>query len=144
LIALLQRVGNASVVVDDVCIGQIDQGILALIGVQPDDNDAVVRHFVSRILNYRMFSDIDGKMNLSLIEIQGGLLLVPQFTLAANTRNGRRPSFTTAAKPKHGEAIFHAMVDVARRSYESVECGQFGADMQVLLTNDGPVTFVLD
>lgn len=144
MIALLQRVSKASVTVDDVCIGQIDQGALALIGVQPDDDHALLRHFVSRILNYRIFSDAEGKMNLSLIDIQGGLLLVPQFTLAANTRKGRRPSFTSAASPKHGEAIFHAMVDSARASYESVECGQFGADMQVQLTNDGPVTFVLD
>ncbi|MFT6371774.1 MAG: D-tyrosyl-tRNA(Tyr) deacylase [Gammaproteobacteria bacterium] len=144
MIALLQRVRRANVTVDEVCIGQIDQGTLALIGVQPDDDDTLLRHFVSRILNYRMFSDAGGKMNLSLIDIQGGLLLVPQFTLAANTRKGRRPSFTSAASPKHGEEIFHAMVDVARSSYETVECGQFGADMQVQLTNDGPVTFVLD
>jgi D-tyrosyl-tRNA(Tyr) deacylase len=144
LIALLQRVRKASVIVNDDCIGRIDQGILALIGVQPDDDDALLRHFVSRILNYRMFSDAEGKMNLSLIDIRGGLLLVPQFTLAANTRKGRRPSFTSAATPKHGEEIFHAMVDVARSSYETVECGQFGADMQVELINDGPVTFILD
>jgi len=144
LIALLQRVRKASVTVDDDCIGRIDQGILALIGVQPDDDDALLRHFVSRILSYRMFSDAEGKMNLSLIDVQGGLLLVPQFTLAANTRKGRRPSFTSAATPTHGEEIFHAMVDVARSSYETVECGQFGADMQVELINDGPVTFILD
>jgi D-tyrosyl-tRNA(Tyr) deacylase len=144
LIALLQRVRKASVSVNDDCIGQIDQGILALIGVQPDDDDALMRHFVSRILNYRMFSDEQGKMNLSLVDIQGGLLLVPQFTLAANTRKGRRPSFTSAATPKHGEEIFHAMVEVARSCYNTVESGQFGADMQVELINDGPVTFLLD
>lgn len=144
MIALLQRVRKASVSVNDDCIGQIDQGILALIGVQPDDDDALMRHFVSRILNYRMFSDEQGKMNLSLVDIQGGLLLVPQFTLAANTRKGRRPSFTSAATPKHGEEIFYAMVDVARSCYNTVESGQFGADMQVELINDGPVTFLLD
>jgi D-tyrosyl-tRNA(Tyr) deacylase len=144
LIALLQRVRTASVSVNDDCIGQIDQGILALIGVQPDDDDTLMRHFVSRILNYRMFSDEQGKMNLSLVDIQGGLLLVPQFTLAANTRKGRRPSFTSAATPKHGEEIFHAMVAVARSCYNTVESGQFGADMQVELINDGPVTFLLD
>jgi D-tyrosyl-tRNA(Tyr) deacylase len=144
LIALLQRVRKASVTLDDDCIGRIDQGILALIGVQPDDDDALLRHFVSRILNYRMFSDVEGKMNLSLVDSQGGLLLVPQFTLAANTRKGRRPSFTSAATPLHGQEIFHAMVDTARSSYAIVECGQFGADMQVELINDGPVTFILD
>jgi D-tyrosyl-tRNA(Tyr) deacylase len=144
LIALLQRVRKASVTVDDDCIGRIDQGILALIGVQPDDDDVLLRHFVSRILNYRMFSDVEGKMNLSLVDSQGGLLLVPQFTLAANTRKGRRPSFTSAATPKHGEEVFHAMFDVARSIYATVECGQFGADMQVELINDGPVTFILD
>ncbi len=144
MIALLQRVSKASVTVDDDCIGRIDQGILALIGVQPNDDDERLRYFVSRILNYRMFSDVDGKMNLSLVDIQGGLLLVPQFTLAANTRKGRRPSFISAATPKHGEEIFHAMVDVARSCYATVECGQFGADMQVQLINDGPVTFILD
>jgi D-tyrosyl-tRNA(Tyr) deacylase len=144
LIALLQRVRKASVTVDDDCIGRIDQGILALIGVQPDDDDVLLRHFVSRILNYRMFSDVEGKMNLSLVDSQGGLLLVPQFTLAANTRKGRRPSFTSAATPKHGEEVFHAMFNVARSIYATVECGQFGADMQVELINDGPVTFILD
>ncbi|MFT5598409.1 MAG: D-tyrosyl-tRNA(Tyr) deacylase [Chitinophagales bacterium] len=144
MIALLQRVRKASVTVDDDCIGRIDQGILALIGVQPDDDDVLLRHFVSRILNYRMFSDVEGKMNLSLVDSQGGLLLVPQFTLAANTRKGRRPSFTSAATPKHGEEVFHAMFDVARSIYATVECGQFGADMQVELINDGPVTFILD
>ena len=144
MIALLQRVREASVSVNDSCIGRIDQGILALIGVQPDDDDVLLRHFVTRILNYRMFSDDQDKMNLSLVDIKGGLLLVPQFTLAANTRKGRRPSFTSAATPKHGEEIFHAMVDVARSSYATVECGQFGADMQVQLINDGPVTFILD
>jgi D-tyrosyl-tRNA(Tyr) deacylase len=144
LIALLQRVHQASVTVDNDCIARIDQGILALIGVQPDDDDALLRHFVSRILNYRMFSDVQGKMNLSLVDCEGGLLLVPQFTLAANTRKGRRPSFTSAATPRHGEAIFDAMVNVAESSYATVECGQFGADMQVQLINDGPVTFILD
>jgi D-tyrosyl-tRNA(Tyr) deacylase len=144
MIALLQRVRDASVTVDNDCIGRIDQGILALIGVQPDDDDVLLRHFVTRILNYRMFSDAQGKMNLSLVDIEGGLLLVPQFTLAANTRKGRRPSFTSAATPKHGEEIFQAMVDVARGIYATVECGQFGADMQVQLINDGPVTFILD
>lgn len=144
MIALLQRVREASVVVDGDTVGQIDSGILAMIGVQPDDNETLLRHFVTRILNYRMFSDAAGKMNLSLIDSEGGLLLVPQFTLAANTRKGRRPSFTSAATPEQGEMIFHAMVDVARSAHPVVACGQFGADMQVHLINDGPVTFILD
>jgi D-tyrosyl-tRNA(Tyr) deacylase len=144
LIALLQRVSKASVTVDGDCIGRIDQGILALIGVQPNDDDALLRLFLSRILNYRIFADAEGKMNSSLVDIEGALLLVPQFTLAANTRKGRRPSFTSAATPKHGKVIFQAMVDAARSIYATVECGQFGADMQVELINDGPVTFILD
>jgi D-tyrosyl-tRNA(Tyr) deacylase len=115
-----------------------------MIGVQPADDDVLMRHFVTRILNYRMFSDVEGKMNLSLVDIQGGLLLVPQFTLAANTRKGRRPSFTAAATPQRGEEIFHAMLNVARSCHTPVESGRFGADMQVELINDGPVTFVLD
>lgn len=144
MITLLQRVREASVTVAGNCIGQIDQGILALIGVQPDDNDELLNQFVTRILNYRMFSDVENKMNLSLADIQGGLLLVPQFTLAANTRKGRRPSFTSAATPDHGKVIFHTMVNVAQSRYPIVESGQFGADMQVQLVNDGPVTFILD
>lgn len=144
MIALLQRVREASVDVDGNCVGRINQGTLAMVGVQPDDDDEVLSHFVSRILNYRMFSDEQGKMNLSLTDIEGGLLLIPQFTLAANTRKGRRPSFTSAATPDHGDKIFHAMVTTARSCHPVVECGQFGADMQVKLTNDGPVTFILD
>ena len=144
MIALLQRVREASVEVDGSCIGRIDQGVLALIGVQSDDSSEILSHFVSRIINYRMFADAQGKMNLSLSDVEGGLLLVPQFTLAANTRKGRRPSFTSAATPQYGDEIFHAMVDLARMSYSTVECGKFGADMQVQLINDGPVTFILD
>lgn len=144
LITLLQRVCEASVEVDGDCVGRIDQGILAFIGVQPDDSADTLNHQVSRIINYRIFCDELGKMNLSLADVKGGLLLVPQFTLAANTRKGRRPSFTSAATPQHGEEIFHRLVEVARTRYPTVECGQFGADMQVHLTNDGPVTFILD
>lgn len=144
MINLLQRVTTANVVVDGDCLGKIDQGLLVLIGVQADDDDAITQHFVERILNYRVFGDEDGKMNLSLRDIEGGLLLVPQFTLAANTKKGRRPSFTSAATPEHGKAIFYRMVDIARNIHPVVESGVFGADMQVQLTNDGPVTFILD
>jgi D-tyrosyl-tRNA(Tyr) deacylase len=144
LITLLQRVSEARVEVDAATIGSIKQGILVLVGVQTGDDEACAQGFVDRLLNYRVFSDADGKMNLSLIDIDGGLLLVPQFTLAANTKKGRRPSFTSAAPPSHGKTIFEAMVAIARASHAHVACGQFGADMQVSLTNEGPVTFILD
>ena len=144
MITLLQRVREARVEVDDTVIGRIDEGLLVLVGVQADDDAQIAAHFVERLLNYRVFSDEDGKMNLSLRDIAGGLLLVPQFTLAANTKKGRRPSFTSAASPAHGEAIFDTMVGQARSVYDRVECGRFGADMQVHLINNGPVTFILD
>ena len=131
-------------VVSGECIAGIKRGILALIGVQASDDESSAVHFISRILNYRIFPDQEDKMNLSLIDINGGLLLVPQFTLAANTRKGRRPSFTSAAPPALGESVFQAMLKIARGSHGIVESGYFGANMQVQLTNDGPVTFILD
>lgn len=144
MITLLQRVSEARVDVAETTIAQIGRGILVLVGVQADDDESKARYFVDRLLNYRVFADTDGKMNLSLVDIEGGLLLVPQFTLAANTKKGRRPSFTSAASPQHGKRIFDAMIDYARVGYDQVACGQFGADMRVLLVNDGPVTFILD
>ncbi len=144
MITLLQRVSEARVEIHGDIAGRIDQGILLLIGVQAVDDAGVAEKFVERVLNYRVFGDADGKMNLSLRDIGGGLLLVPQFTLAADTRKGRRPSFTSAAPPQHGQRIFEAMVEIARRAHEDVACGRFGADMQVHLVNDGPVTFILD
>ena len=144
MIALLQRVREARVEVSGQCIASVDRGILALIGVQMGDNEDTAEQFISRILNYRLFADDQGKMNLSLVDIEGGLLLVPQFTLAANTKKGRRPSFTSAAPPGLGESVFQSMLDFARNSYERVESGRFGADMAVHLVNDGPVTFILD
>jgi D-tyrosyl-tRNA(Tyr) deacylase len=144
VIVLLQRVSEAKVEISDECVASIDQGILVLIGVQAEDDKTTAEQFVSRIINYRLFSDEQGKMNLSLIDINGGLLLVPQFTLAANTSKGRRPSFTSAAPPVIGESVFQSMVDCARSSFPAVECGRFGADMAVQLINDGPVTFILD
>ena len=144
MITLLQRVSEARVVVEGQCIAEIEQGLLVMVGVQADDTKEIAENFVSRLFNYRVFSDSQGKMNLSLVDVCGGMLLVPQFTLAANTDKGRRPSFTSAAPPAHGEFIFHAMVDMAKSSYPAVKSGQFGADMQVKLTNDGPVTFILD
>ncbi len=144
MIALLQRVREARVDVSGQSIASIGQGILALIGVQAGDNEDTAEQFTSRIINYRLFADDQGKMNLSLLDINGGLLLVPQFTLAANTRKGRRPSFTSAAPPALGESVFQSMLDFARKSYARVESGVFGADMAVHLINDGPVTFILD
>lgn len=144
MITLLQRVSEARVEVDGSAVGRIEQGILVLVGVQADDDDGTVAQFVERLLNYRVFADAQGKMNLSLRDIEGGLLLVPQFTLAANTRKGRRPSFTSAASPEHGKAVFESMVERAREVHADVECGMFGADMKVHLVNDGPVTFILD
>ena len=144
MITLLQRVSEARVDIESVTVGSIGRGILVLVGVQADDDESTARTFVERLLNYRVFADADGKMNLSLKDIDGGLLLVPQFTLAANTKKGRRASFTSAAPPHHGQAIFETMVDIAREAHAHVACGRFGADMQVSLTNDGPVTFILD
>lgn len=144
MIALLQRVSEASVVVEDTTIAAIGQGLLVLIGVQAEDDTAAAHRQLERLLNYRVFADEDGKMNRSLRDVRGGLLLVPQFTLAANTRKGRRPSFASAATPEHGEAVFSAMVAAARAQTLQVEAGRFGADMQVHLINDGPVTFILD
>jgi D-tyrosyl-tRNA(Tyr) deacylase len=144
VIALLQRVREARVDVSGQSIASIGQGILALIAVQAGDNEDTAEQFTSRIINYRLFADDQGKMNLSLLDIKGGLLLVPQFTLAANTRKGRRPSFTSAAPPALGESVFQSMLDFARKSYARVESGVFGADMAVHLINDGPVTFILD
>ena len=144
MITLLQRVSAACVEVDQQVIAQIQQGLLVLVGVQADDDVALAERQLERLLNYRVFADSEGKMNLSLRDVQGGLLLVPQFTLAANTRKGRRPSFASAASPQQGEAIFDAMVIAARAAHPLVESGRFGADMQVHLVNDGPVTFILD
>jgi D-tyrosyl-tRNA(Tyr) deacylase len=144
LITLLQRVSEAHVDVDGATIAKIGKGLLVLVGVQAGDDEPGALRQLDRLMNYRVFADSEMKMNLSLKDVQGGLLLVPQFTLAANSRKGRRPSFTSAAPPQQGEAIFEAMVANARLVYSPVECGIFGADMKVHLVNDGPVTFILD
>ena len=144
MIVLLQRVSEARVDVSGESIGKIGQGLLAMVGVQASDDEKIADYFVSRLLHYRMFSDQEDKMNLSLLDIDGGLLLIPQFTLAANTHKGRRPSFTSAAAPALGESVFKIMLKIARASHAKVESGRFGANMQVQLVNDGPVTFILD
>ena len=143
MIALLQRVTRACVEVDGRLIGEIDRGLLVLVCAERSDTKAQSDRLLERVLSYRVFPDTNGKMNLSLKDIQGGLLLVPQFTLAADTRRGTRPSFTPAAPADIGKQLFDYLADRARQSHSPVATGQFGADMQVSLTNDGPVTIWL-
>lgn len=143
MLALLQRVSEARVSVAGDTVGQIGPGLLVLVGVQPGDSPAQAQRMAERILGYRVFDDADGRMNLSLADTGGGLLLVPQFTLAADTDRGRRPSFTSAAEPQHARAMFDVLVDAARQRHAGVATGQFGATMQVSLANEGPVTFLL-
>jgi D-tyrosyl-tRNA(Tyr) deacylase len=144
MIGLLQRVTEASVTVDGVVIGQIGPGLAVLIGVQRGDGPQQARRLAERLMAYRVFADPDGKMNLSLADTGGGLLLIPQFTLAADTRRGNRPGFSRAAEPEQGQALFAALVSTARETGISVETGQFGANMDVSLINQGPVTFWLE
>jgi len=143
VIGLIQRVSEASVAVDGRIAGQIARGLLVLLGVEKFDNVAIAQRLLERILTYRMFPDDEGKMNLSLTDIDAGLLLVPQFTLAADTRKGTRPSFSSAASPEHGAEMFDYFVKIARERHAGVATGVFGADMKVSLVNDGPVTFWL-
>src|SRR5450755_2408122 len=141
MIGLLQRVSSAHVEIDGQVVASIGPGLLVLLGVKPEDDEAAAGRLLARLLQYRVFADADGKMNLSLTQVGGGLLLVPQFTLAADTSKGLRPGFSTAAPPEQGRRLFDALVAAARTRHESVSSGVFGADMQVSLTNDGPVTF---
>jgi len=143
MIALIQRVTEARVDVDGRCTGAIESGLLALIGVQPEDGPAQVDRLLQRVLGYRVFSDSEGRMNLALKDTGGGLLLVPQFTLAADTRAGMRPGFSTAAPPELGRLRFDELLEKARIQHPRVEAGEFGAHMMVSLINDGPVTFWL-
>ena len=140
---LLQRVRGARVDVEGKTVGAIDQGLLVLVAVEPDDTRAHAEKLLHKLLNYRVFSDPQGKMNLSLKDIGGGLLLVSQFTLAADTQSGLRPSFSTAAPPALGAELFDYLLAQAQAQHATVASGQFGADMQVHLVNDGPVTFML-
>ncbi|SJN14403.1 D-tyrosyl-tRNA(Tyr) deacylase [Halomonas citrativorans] len=141
---LIQRVSQASVSVEGQTVGAIEQGLLALVGVEKGDTDAAVEKILHRLLHYRVFSDAEGKMNLNLQQVDGGLLLVSQFTLAAETHKGLRPGFSSAAPPAEGERLFNALVSQAQSAWPKVATGQFGADMQVALVNDGPVTFMLE
>lgn len=144
MIALLQRVTCSGVSVDDICVGAIDTGLLALVGVRRGDTEATAARLLERILGYRVFPDASGRMNNSLRDTAGGLLLVPQFTLAADTRKGLRPSFTPAATPEDAERLFNHLVNLARKAHPVVAAGRFGADMAVSLVNDGPVTFWIE
>lgn len=143
MITVIQRVTTANVSVGGEIMGTIGRGIMALVAVEPDDTEKSAERLLERMLNYRIFPDPEGRMNLALTDIDGGLLLVPQFTLAADTRKGNRPSFSGAAAPEHGKRLFEYLVERAKHTYRTVECGRFGADMQVFLINDGPVTFTL-
>ncbi|MGI9246896.1 MAG: D-aminoacyl-tRNA deacylase [Steroidobacteraceae bacterium] len=144
MIALIQRVTGASVTVSGETVGSISAGLLVLVAIEPGDTEAAACKLVERIAAYRVFDDAEGRMNLSLAEVGGELLLVSQFTLAADTRKGLRPSFTTAAKPEVGRALFeHAVRHAQALLPGKVQTGRFGAHMQVALVNDGPVTFWL-
>jgi D-aminoacyl-tRNA deacylase len=144
MIALIQRVTEARVDVEDRCTGRIDGGLLALVGVQPGDGPPQVERLLQKLLGYRVFADAQGRMNLALKDTGGGLLLVPQFTLAADTDSGLRPSFSTAAPPALGRQRFEELLALARLQHPKVEAGEFGAHMRVSLVNDGPVTFWLE
>jgi len=143
MIALLQRVTEAKVVVDGNTIGAINAGLMVLVCAEREDTEKQADDLLNKLLAYRVFSDDAGKMNRSVTDVQGGLLLVPQFTLAADTNSGTRPSFTPAAPPELGRQLFDYFVAQARNKHAQVETGSFGADMKVSLTNDGPVTFWL-
>jgi D-tyrosyl-tRNA(Tyr) deacylase len=143
MIGLLQRVSQASVVVDGDTVGAIRHGLMVLVCAEKGDTEREADALLAKLLGYRVFSDEAGKMNRSVRDVEGGLLLVPQFTLAADTRSGTRPSFSPAAAPADGRRLFEHFVRQARERHGNVETGQFGADMQVSLTNDGPVTFWL-
>ncbi|MGB0941905.1 MAG: D-aminoacyl-tRNA deacylase [Marinomonas sp.] len=141
---LIQRAKQASVTVAGEVIGAIDHGQMVLVGIEKADTEADLQRLADKLLKYRMFSDEDGKMNLNVKQVEGGVLLVSQFTLAAETKKGLRPGFSTAAVPAEAERLFNVFVDMVRKQHDKVATGEFGADMQVALINDGPVTFMLD
>ena len=144
MIGLIQRVSEASVSVDGQIIGSIGTGLLALIGIQQGDGPAEAQRLAARLLAYRVFEDDAGKMNLNLTQVGGGILLIPQFTLVADTGSGNRPGFSNAAKPDQARALFDELIAAARSRWNNVETGQFGANMDVGLVNRGPVTFWLE
>ena len=141
---LIQRAKQASVTVAGEVIGAIDHGQMVLVGIEKADTEADLQRLADKLLKYRMFSDEEGKMNLNVKQVEGGVLLVSQFTLAAETKKGLRPGFSTAAVPTEAERLFNVFVYMVRKQHDKVATGEFGADMQVALINDGPVTFMLD
>ncbi len=143
MLGLIQRVSSARVMVDGAVVGEIGHGLLLLLGVEKGDDEERSRRLLDRVISYRVFADENGHMNRSLVDIDGGLLIVSQFTLAASTKKGLRPSFSSAAPPDQAEALYDHVVELARGRLGTVATGRFGADMQVSLTNDGPVTFLL-
>jgi D-tyrosyl-tRNA(Tyr) deacylase len=143
VIALLQRVAQARVEIGGQVVGAVGAGLLMLVCAEPEDTPAVASKMVDKVLKLRIFADDQGRMNRSVQDIAGGLLIVSQFTLAADTRGGNRPSFTAAAPPAQGEALYETVLRLARERHPQVACGRFGADMQVHLVNDGPVTIPL-
>jgi D-tyrosyl-tRNA(Tyr) deacylase len=142
--ALIQRVSQARVDVAGECVGEIQRGLLVLLGVEPEDDQQVADKLLHKVLHYRIFADDEGKMNLNVQQAEGALLVVSQFTLAADTKKGLRPSFTSAAAPERAEALYEYFVSRSKDLGVTTETGQFAADMQVSLTNDGPVTFMLE
>lgn len=143
MIGLLQRVAGASVSIGNKKVAEIETGLMVLVGIEQQDSQEQAQRLFEKLIRYRVFPDSSGKMNLSLADITGGLLLVPQFTLVADTRKGLRPGFSNGASPEHGKQLFAYLVDHASQNYHNTESGVFGADMQVSLVNDGPVTFWL-
>ena len=142
--ALLQRVSEARVTVDGEIVGEIGEGLLVLLGLDKGDDEATAARLLDKLLAYRVFPDEDGRMNCSVADVGGGVLLVSQFTLSADTRKGLRPSFSSAMPPAEAEALYVRMLEMLRERHSNVAAGRFGADMQVSLTNDGPVTFLLE
>ncbi len=142
MLAVLQRVTEARVDINNETVGRISQGLLILCGFEPEDTEHHLKRMLDKCINYRMFNDLQGKMNLSVTDIKGGLLLVPQFTLMADTQKGLRPSFSRAAPPALGHSLFIQLLAMAQQKFPNTQSGCFGADMQVHLCNDGPVTFL--
>ncbi|QCU89291.1 D-aminoacyl-tRNA deacylase [Thiomicrorhabdus sediminis] len=144
MICLIQRAKNGKVKVDNQIIGEIEHGLVVLVGFQPADTSRTLEKMRHKLLHYRVFADENDRMNLNVQQAKGGVLLVPQFTLAANTKSGLRPSFSDSAPPSQASPLFDEFVNLCRQSYDKVATGEFGANMQVSLTNDGPVTFWLE
>jgi D-tyrosyl-tRNA(Tyr) deacylase len=144
MIALIQRVSEAHVRIGQQTVASIETGILVLVAIQAEDTSKQIERMADRVMNYRIFPDNAGKMNLSLVDVGGGVLFVPQFTLIADTRRGNRPSFGKNINPETGQQLFKQLLDYSKSQYDNVQHGEFGADMQVSLVNDGPVTFWLE